>query len=153
MLDRIRNEEYRAASNSGKKVIKGSRYLLLKNEEDLVDSQKERLKELLCMNEVISVAYILKDELKMLWDCKTEDEAASFLDAWVAKAMASGNRELYRFAKRLTRYSYGLINHASFKINSAKLEGVNNKIKVIKRRSYGFHDLSYFILKIKQGFT
>jgi predicted metallo-beta-lactamase superfamily hydrolase len=66
MLDRIRNEEYRAASNSGKEVIKGSRYLLLKNEENLESSQKERLNALLCINEVISVAYILKDELKML---------------------------------------------------------------------------------------
>ena len=99
------------------------------------------------------MAYILKDELKMLWDCKIEEEVASLLENWVGKAMASGNKELFKFAKRLTHYSYGLINHASFKINSAKLEGVNNKIKVIKRRSYGFHDLSYFILKIKQGFT
>ena len=92
------------------------------------------------------MAYILKDELKMLWDCKIEEEVASLLENWVGKAMASGNKELFKFAKRLTRYSYGFINHASFKINSAKLEEVNNKIKVIKRRSYGFHDLSCFIL-------
>jgi transposase len=153
MIDRVRNEEYRAASNSGKKIIKGSRYLLLKNEEYLKENQKERLKELLSVNEVLNTVYILKDELKMLWEARTREEVSSFLEAWVGKAMASGNKELSKFAKKLMRYSYGLINHASCPINSAKLEGVNNKIKVIKRRSYGFHDLAYFILKIKQSFT
>lgn len=59
-----------------------------RNEEDLESSQKERLNALLCINEAISMAYIIKDELKMHWDCKTENEAASFLEAWVVKAMA-----------------------------------------------------------------
>lgn len=153
MIDRVRNEEYRAASESGKKVIEGSKYLLLKNEQNLKQNQKERLKELLSVNEVLNTVYILKDELKMLWQCRSEEEAASFLEAWVGKARASANEELSKFAKKLLRYSYGLINHAVYPINSAKLEGVNNKIKVIKRRSYGFRDLTYFMLKIKQGFT
>lgn len=153
MIDRVRNEEHRAASNTGKKVIKGSRYLLLKNEENLTENQKERLKELLSVNETLNTVYILKDELKRLWEYRTKEEASSFLEAWMGKAMASGNKELIKFAKKLRRYSSGLINHATCPINSAKLEGVNNKIKVIKRRSYGFRDLTYFILKIKQGFT
>jgi transposase len=126
---------------------------LLKNEENLKQNQKERLKELLSVNEVLNTVYILKDELKMLWQCRSEEEVSSSLEAWVGKARASGNEELSKFAKKLLRYSYGLINHAVYPINSAKLEGANNKIKVIKRRSYGFHDLTYFILKIKQGFT
>jgi transposase len=153
MIDRIRNEEYSIASKSGKKAIKGSRYLLLTNEQNLGKDQKERLKELLDVNETISTAYILKDELKMLWQCNSKEEADSFLVDWVGKAIASENKDLSKFSKKLMRYSYGLINHAIYPINSARLEGVNNKIKVIKRRSYGFHDLTYFILKIKQGFT
>lgn len=153
MIDRVRNEEYRAAFNTGKRVIKGSKYLLLKNEENLTENQKERLKELLSVNETLNTVYILKDELKRLWECRANEESSSFLEAWMGKAMASANKELIKFAKKLRRYSYGLINHATCHINSAKLEGVNNKIKVIKRRSYGFHDLTYFILKIKQGFT
>ena len=152
MMDRIRNEEYSIANKSGKKVIAGSRYLLLTNKQNLGQSQKERLRKLLCLNKTISTAYILKDELKMLWQCGSRKEAESFLKGWVGKAIASGNTELCKFSKKLMRYSYGLINHAIYPINSAKLEGVNNKIKVIKRRSYGFHDLTYFILKIKQGF-
>jgi len=152
MIDRIRNEEYSIASKSGKKAIKGSRYLLLTNKENLGQSQKERLRELLDVNKIISTAYILKDELKMLWQCGSKEEADSFLIDWVGKAIASSNKDLCKFSKKLMRYSYGLINHAMYPINSAKLEGVNNKIKVIKRRSYGFHDLTYFILKIKQGF-
>jgi len=152
MIDKVRNEEYRKASESGKKVIAGSKYLLLANDKNLGKNQKERLKELLSVNEILSTVYILKDELRMLWQCGSKEEATSFLVDWVGKAIASSNEELCKFAKKLMRYSYGLVNHAIYPINSAKLEGVNNKIKVIKRRSYGFHDITYFILKIKQGF-
>ena len=51
----------------------------------------------------------------------------------------------------LSNYRYGLINHCYYPIGTGKLEGMNNKIKVIKRIAYGFHDDDYFILKIKQG--
>ncbi|MCL0064956.1 transposase [Dehalococcoidia bacterium] len=56
-----------------------------------------------------------------------------------------------RFAQTLDSYRYGLINHCCYPINTGKLEGMNNKIKVIKRIAYGFHDDDYFMLKIKQG--
>jgi len=51
------------------------------------------------------------------------------------------------------RDAYGILNHCDYPIHTGKLEGVNNKIKVIKRKAYGFHDLRYFSLKIIQAFT
>ena len=56
-----------------------------------------------------------------------------------------------KFAQTLDNHRYGLINHCYYPIDTGKLEGMNNKIKVIKRIAYGFHDDDYFILKIKQG--
>ncbi len=53
----------------------------------------------------------------------------------------------------LQRYRYGIINHCDYPIHTGKLEEVNNKIKVIKRKAYGFHDLRYFTLKIYQAFS
>ena len=57
-----------------------------------------------------------------------------------------------QFIKTLRRYEYGILNHCNFSIGTSRLEGVNTKIKVIKRKAYGFHDPIYFGLKIKQAF-
>lgn len=57
-----------------------------------------------------------------------------------------------RYARRLEHYGYGILNHCDYPIHTSKLERINNKIKVIKRRAYGFHGLGYFALKIQQAF-
>ncbi len=57
------------------------------------------------------------------------------------------------FAKTLLRYAYGIINHCDFPLHTGRIEGINNKIKVIKRKAYGFHDFEYFSLIIKDAFT
>lgn len=152
IIDKVRNEEYRKAAEAQKPVLKGTKYLLLKNPENLKPEQKLRLEELLSLNQNLNTAYLLKEELRRFWDLREPQEAQSFLDRWIGWANESGIEELIGFAKTLDRYREGLINHACWPINSAKLEGVNNKIKVIKRMAYGFHDVEYFILKIKQGF-
>jgi transposase len=79
------------------------------------------------------------------------DEAALLLAQWIQAAEESGIQPLMKFTKMLNRYAYGLLNHCDHPINNGRLEGLNNKIKVIKRRCYGFHDLDYFTLKIKQA--
>ena len=57
-----------------------------------------------------------------------------------------------RFARTLERHREGILNHCEFAIHNSKLEGINGKIKLIKRQAYGFHDDRYFILKVKQAF-
>ncbi|HEY44224.1 MAG TPA: transposase [Anaerolineae bacterium] len=70
---------------------------------------------------------------------------------WIQTAEGSGIKALQEFAGILSSYGYGLLNHWDYPINTGRLEGLSNKIKVIKRRCYGFHDLEYFALKIKQA--
>lgn len=67
-------------------------------------------------------------------------------------ARADGHPSLVRFANKLERHQYGIINHCKHRIHTSMLEGVNNNIKVVKRMAYGFHDLGYFALKVKQAF-
>lgn len=67
-------------------------------------------------------------------------------------AECDGHPALLRFARKLEKYRYGILNHCKHPIHTSKLEGANNKIKVIKRIAYGFHDLEYFALKVKQAF-
>ena len=88
----------------------------------------------------------------VLQDKHFTKEACKALDYWCKLARSLNNRSLNSFAKMLERHRYGILNHCDYPIHTGKLEGVNNKIKVIKRKAYGFHDLRYFELKIYQAF-
>jgi len=151
VVDRVRLDELSNAEKEEKPVIRGTKYLLLKNQENLSPTQRNRLDELLSLNQNLSIVYLLKDDLKRLWDCTEREEAALLLADWTQAAEESGIEPLANFAMTLHRYAYGLLNHCDHPISNARLEGLNNKIKVIKRRCYGFHDLEYFALKIMQA--
>jgi transposase len=154
VIDKIRNSEYRKASKENKDVFKGSKYLLLKNKPNIRKQKHRRqLKQLLEINEVINTVMILKDHLKHIWTYTSRTWANKALDQWCALASSLNNRSLNSFAKMLQRHKYGIINHCDYPIHTGKLEGVNNKIKVIKRKAYGYHDLRYFTLKIYQAFN
>jgi transposase len=153
VIDKVRNIEYRKANKEGKEVIKGSKYLLLKNKVNLLKKEKPRLKALLTLNEALTTVYILKDYLKRLWKYKYVKRAEDFLSQWCCIAAESNIRPVIAFAKTLKKYAYGIINHCKFPIHTSRLEGMNNKIKVIKRKAYGFHDIEYFSLIIKNAFA
>ena len=154
VIDRVRIDEFNKASKSDKSVIKGSKYLLLKNSENISKpEEKEHLDRLLALNETISEVMILKDKLKLIWECDSREEAKRQIDEWCALAKAVHHPSVDTFANRIRRYEYGILNHCDYPIHTSILEGVNNKIKVIKRKSYGFHDERYFSLKVIQAFS
>lgn len=154
VIDKVRNAEYRKASKENKSVFKGARYLLLKNRRKLRGQQeREHLKQLLELNEVINTLLILRDKLKHIWTYKSRGWANKAIDEWCALAQSIDHPQIRTFAKMLDRYRYGILNHCDYPIHTGRLEGVNNKIKVIKRKAYGYHDLRYFSLKIIQAFA
>jgi len=148
LIDKVRNIEYRKADAELKRLMKGARYLLLKNPQNVKADERPRLKAILKSNENLALLYILKEYLKRLWQYRYRASAKKFLYYWCQLALESGIQPLYKFVTMLLNYSYGIINHCKYKIHTSKIEGTNNKIKVIKRRAYGYHDLQYFALKI-----
>jgi len=148
LIDKVRNIEYRKADAELKSLMKGARYLLLKNPQNIKADERPRLKAILKSNENLALLYILKEYLKRLWQYRYRASAKKFLYYWCQLALESGIQSLYKFVTMLQNYSYGIINHCKYKIHTSKIEGTNNKIKVIKRRAYGYHDLQYFALKI-----
>lgn len=152
LIDRIRASEARKASRADRRVYRGTRYLLLRN--DVVgDDRRRQLRELLELNKVISIAYILKDKLKKVWRYRSRYHARRELKEWCSLARSSGNHLLANFAKKLERHRYGILNHCDYPLHTSRLEGINNKIKVIKRDAYGYHDQRYFSLKVIQAFA
>lgn len=154
VLDVVRKAAYRKATagSEERRFIKGSRFLLYKNEENLADGERRDLEELLRVNQEIAAAYVLKDSLKEIWRTRRPWEARRALRTWCTLARESGIPALARFARKLERHARGIIAHAAYPIHTSRLEGVNNRIKVLKRIAYGFRDPVYFSLKVKQAF-
>ena len=94
------------------------------------------------------IAYYLKEELKLIWLQDSKVSCQRFLGKWVARAMASGIKIIQKFAKTLIRHRYGVFNYYDYKISTGPLEGMNNKIKVLKRKAYGYRDKEFFKLCI-----
>jgi transposase len=150
-LSDLRRALYREAADvQHKAVLKGTRWLLLKNPENLDEEkdEKSRLKEALKLNEPLAVAYYLKDDLRRFWEQPGKRFAATFLDGWIRRAEASGVRVLQQMARTLAAHRSGLLAYYDVMISSGPMEGTNHKIKTMKRQAYGFRDREFFKLKI-----
>ncbi len=150
VIDQIRRREWRQAEEEQKPFIKGQRFNLFMNVENLTPKRESSLKELLAMNEDLNQAYILKDMLKQLWTYKYKASASKFLDKWIGLAKETGISELERFAKGLNRARDGLLSYCQHQITSAKIEAFNGVIKRIVYKACGYNDLDYLYLKIRQ---
>lgn len=150
-LSDLRRELYReATAGLEKKVLKGTRWLLLKNWENLNDDRNERhrLDEALNLNHTLATAYYLKEELRQMWEQATKTQAELFLTDWCRRARSSGIRILMQLANTLQGYRNGILAWYDHPISTGPLEGFNNKIKTLKRRAYGYRNQEYFKLKI-----
>jgi transposase len=152
VIDKIRNEEFRKATEDERDILKGSKYLFLMLWGNLRRDQRVRLNQILEINQRLNIVYWLKDFLAHIWEYHIPGWAEGALAEWCAVAREDGHPSLVRFAAKLERHQYGIISHCQHRMHTSLLEGVNNKIKVIKRVAYGFHDLDYFALKVKQAF-
>lgn len=155
VIDRVRvDEANRLRDNrAARRLVKGSRWLLLRNRENVVrDEDRVRLGELLAANHALFTVYILKDDLKTLWGYRHAGYAERFWQQWYSRAVASGIKPLQLFADRLKPYLGGILAHCRWPLGTNLIEGINNKIKVIKRMAYGFRDDAYFFLKIRSAF-
>jgi len=150
-MDEIRRALYHdEAFLNNRKVIKGIRWLLLKKAENLNDEKDERkhLEQALEINKPLAEAYYLKEELSQLWLQNTRKKAEKFLTSWAKRAWATTIVELRKFANTLLAHRTGILNWFEYRISTGPLEGFNNKIKVLKRKAYGYRDMEYFALKI-----
>ena len=145
-----RQLHHQASTDKDKKVLKGTRWLLLKNPENLdpQKNEKQRLAEALKLNKPLATAYYLKEDFRQLWSQRNKRTAERFFDGWLARAQASAIGILERFAEMLEHHRRGILAYYDHPISTGPLEGINNKIKTMKRQAYGFRDLEFFKLKI-----
>ena len=155
VIDRVRVDEANRLRDDkpARKVVKTARWLLLRNREGIKGARdRVRLDELLAANQALMTVYVLKEDLKQLWRQPSRNAVAAAWEAWKETALESGIPSLIRFARNLAPFIPGIIANATWRLNTSVLEGINNRIKVIKRMAYGFRDDAYFFLKIRAAF-
>ena len=154
VIDRVRVDQANQLRQDkpARRVIKSSRWLLLRNRRNLEHPQRVRLDELLQANQPLLTTYLMRDELKRLWFYRHPSWARKAWDHWLEQAQGSGIAALEHFAHKLKAYLHGILSRCRHRLNTSIVEGINNTIKVIKRRAYGYRDQEYFFLKIRAAF-
>jgi transposase len=150
-LTALRRRLHRQLTDSDERAsLKGIRWLLLKRREHLdpEKSEPDRLARALELNSDLAAAYFLKEELSEIWEQDDYDTAEGMLLDWIKYAESLPVKELSDFAKTLRRHAIGILAYHDCPITTGPLEGLNNKIKTMKRQAYGFRDMNYFKLKL-----
>jgi transposase len=149
-LDQVRKSEYARLSGKQRRFIKGQKYTLLSNRENLTLEGRQALKTLLAANRRLNTAYLLKESFGQLWSYEREGWARHFFENWRAALKWQRLRPYEKFAEMIDRHWDGLAAYCKpeNKVSLGFVEGLNNKIRVIQRRAYGLRDEEYLRLKI-----
>jgi transposase len=145
-----RSLQREAEDDSQQKVLKGTRWLLLKNPENLrkQSDEHQRLQSALELNKPLATAYYMKEDLRQIWDQRNKTVAEACLSAWIDKARISKIDILSDLADSIEKHKEGILAYYDYPISTGPLEGTNNKIKTLQRQAYGFRDMEFFKLKI-----
>ena len=149
-LDKVRKSEYARLQGKDRRYIKGQKYVLLSNHENLTLDGRRSLKTLLAANQRLNTAYLLKESFGQLWDYKSEAWARRFFENWKASLKWQRLKPYEKFAAMIERHWDGIAAYCKSenKVSLGFVEGFNNKIRVIQRRAYGLRDEEYLRLKI-----
>jgi transposase len=126
------------------KEIKGAKYTLLKNPENLTKAQEIRIEMIAKSNPILYRAYLLKEKLRLLFKLPIED-AKEELDAWIKWAQHCRIPQFVALQRKIRQYKEAILATIENKVSNARIEAINNKIKVTTRMAYGFRNLDNMI--------
>jgi transposase len=149
-MDKVRKQEYSGMTGGGRRFIKGQKYALLSHWGNLTTDGKEALRLLFRINARLNRAYLLKESFGQLWDYTSPAWARKFFDQWCYALRWQRLKPFRKFADMIESHWDGIeaYCHPENKVPLGFVEGLNNKIRVIQRRAYGFRDEEYLRLKI-----
>lgn len=147
-MDEVRRSEYARQQDKTEFDLKKARFLLQRRNADLDARGQERIEQLKAMNENVYTAYLLKEQTITFYEQASPAAAKSFLEKWASACVASKLTPFVNLGLRLLRNATTILAYFAHRISNGFAEGMNNKVKVVKRMAYGFHDFEYFRLKI-----
>jgi len=149
-LDEVRKREYARLSGNNRRFIKGQKYTLLSHWENLTTRGRKALKLLFKANKRLNKAYLLKESFGLLWNFPTAALARDFFEQWQDSLRWQRLEPYRKFARMIETHWDGIAAYCQQenKVPLGFVEGLNNKIRTIQRRAYGFRDEEYLRLKI-----
>lgn len=144
-VDEVRRSLMRKLSGPTKFLVKGTRFVLLKNPWTLTPKQKQSLSALVHRNHPLSRAWYLKEDFQRFWDYLREGWAERHLDRWLRWASRSRLEPFKQFARMIREHIDGILAWTRLRISNGALEGMNNKVKLVSHRSYGFRNDARYI--------
>ena len=141
-VDQVRRDEWNAHDRSrtpAGKWIKGTRWSLLKSPERQTIDQLAKLGEVQQANKPLYRAFLLKEELRLLYHLEDPALAPAHLDAWLAWASRSRLEPFVKLARTIRRHRDGILAAIRLGLDNGRLEGLNSRIRLISHRSFGFH--------------
>lgn len=153
-LDQVRRREYARVSEKDRRFIKGQRYTLLSHKANLDSDGRRSLKILLKANKRLNKAYLLKEMFGQLWGYNNPTWARKFFENWKEQLRWSRLEPYHKFCGLIERHWEGIVSYCDpdHKVSLGFMEGLNNKIRLIQRRSYGIRDMEYLSLKVITSF-
>lgn len=153
-LSKLRRDIYREANAIDRKILKGSRWLLIKAPENLKshnDKNKDqcyKLQQALEINQPLAKSYYMKERLRLMFQCSNKEQAENELSYWINEAQDSGIKILVDAARKLLVWKPCILNWYKHRISTSKLEACNGKIGTLQRNARGYRDQEYFRLRI-----
>jgi transposase len=143
-VDTVRKQEARELKKTNPDLLKGAKYIFLKNPANLTERQRERMSHIERLNLRINRAYLLKEEFKQLFTYRSVVWAEKFLRRWIRRVMYSRLDPMKKFARMVKRHWHGIIAWVKVPISNGAVEGMNNNAKAISHRSRGFSSVETF---------
>ena len=147
-VDEVRRAMVRKLADPMRYLVKGTRFVLLKNPWNLTLAQKQSLSALVRSNHPLSRAWYLKEDFQRFWDYLAEWPAQRHLTKWLWWASHSRLEPFKVFARMLREHLDGILAWTKLRITNGALEGMNNKVKLVSHRSYGFRNDDRYIAAI-----
>lgn len=153
-IDRLRVSEAGKQNKAGKEVFEGTRWLLLRNQENLKAEERADLDKLLKLNQKLAKAHLLKEQLREVFKGPTARSRLKRFSLWRKQLRGiRGAPSLKTFAKKMEAWRPYILNALREQVTNSFSEGLNNKIRLVQRMAYGYKDFDYFRLKVIQQFN
>lgn len=153
-LTQLRTNYQKQCSPEIQKVLKGSRWILVRNRSELSSKQEEQLNQILKLCPDLRTLYLLKEEFRTIFEkIESREKAARFLDAWILKAERTGNKYLAKFLNTLRNWRDQILNYFIERITNGFVEGLNNGLRTIIRMAFGYRSFNNFKLRAYAQFS
>jgi len=143
-VDTVRRQEHKELRSRGDETLKGTRYLWLWNQEKIPEWRQAEFDALRKKDLKVGRAWAIKENLRELWACGSEEEGRSFFKRWYGWASRSRLVPVAKAARTLKHHMGGILRSLRYRITNACVEGLNSKIETIKKMACGFRNREHY---------